>query len=30
MRVRFDRHIRAEMDKWGALIRKAGIKPDAK
>ena len=22
-------HIRAEMDKWGAVIRKAGIKPEA-
>jgi tripartite-type tricarboxylate transporter receptor subunit TctC len=25
----FERHIHAEMDKWGAVIRKAGIKPDA-
>jgi tripartite-type tricarboxylate transporter receptor subunit TctC len=24
----FQRHIRAEMDKWAAVIRKAGIKPD--
>jgi tripartite-type tricarboxylate transporter receptor subunit TctC len=25
----FNRHIRSEMDKWGAVIRKAGIKPEA-
>jgi tripartite-type tricarboxylate transporter receptor subunit TctC len=25
----FSRHIRSEMDKWGAVIRKAGIKPEA-
>jgi tripartite-type tricarboxylate transporter receptor subunit TctC len=25
----FDRHIHAEMEKWGAVIRKAGIKPEA-
>ena len=25
--ARFDSHIRSEMDKWGAVIRKAGIKP---
>jgi hypothetical protein len=24
----FGRHIRSEMDKWGAVIRKAGIKPE--
>ena len=24
----FDKHIRAEMDKWGAVVRKAGIKPE--
>jgi tripartite-type tricarboxylate transporter receptor subunit TctC len=24
----FSRHIRSEMDKWGAVIRKAGIKPE--
>jgi tripartite-type tricarboxylate transporter receptor subunit TctC len=25
----FGRHIRGEMEKWGAVIRKAGIKPEA-
>jgi tripartite-type tricarboxylate transporter receptor subunit TctC len=25
----FTRHIHSEMDKWGAVIRKAGIKPEA-
>ena len=25
----FSRHIRSEMDKWGAVIRNAGIKPEA-
>jgi hypothetical protein len=25
----FARHIGSEMDKWGAVIRKTGIKPEA-
>jgi hypothetical protein len=25
----FERHIAAEMDKWAAVIRKTGIKPQA-
>ena len=24
----FGRHIRAEMDRWGAVLRKAGVKPE--
>jgi tripartite-type tricarboxylate transporter receptor subunit TctC len=25
----FQRHIATEMDKWGAVVRKAGVKPQA-